>query len=182
MYNSAEVSSSDVAEPCTSEWSHRESVHAAVTSAIAASAIRSWSYCRSRNASRCLIRQALDRPPEPRDPAGQRHPAIGRSMGESTGTAGDRTICPRCDPPNFQSVGRNVPGFLRPSSVLLSPAPMSRIPTRAMKAFKTSLAPSPMVLILRVADHPLVRLVAEIALAAEDLERLVHALARALRS
>ena len=54
-----------------SSRSSRASVQAAVTSAIAASAIRSWTYCRSRIASRCLIRTPLDRPGEPRDAAGQ---------------------------------------------------------------------------------------------------------------
>ena len=64
----------------------------------------------------------------------------------AAGTVGVRTIWPKSGSRvKCQKVGRNVPGRLRPSNVNLSPSAISPIPTKAMNALRTSLAPSPIV-------------------------------------
>ena len=93
---------------------------------------------------------------------------------------GEWTIFPKWPRVKVQNVGRNVPGLLSPSSVAFSPSPMSAHADQRDEGLQDFVGPFADSVDPRVAHHPLIGLVAEIALAAEDLERLVDALPEGL--
>ena len=128
-----------------------------------------------------LDQQALDRPAEPRDPAASGS-AMGRSIGVATGTTGGFARRPRWSRREAPERRQERAGRFRPSRVDLKPSPMSRMPDQRDERLEDLVGPLADGVDPRVAHHPLERLVAEVALAAVDLERLVDALPEQPRS
>ena len=139
---------------------------------MAASAIRSWMYCRSRMASRLAIRSRSTVRPN-RATRRASDSAIGRSMLEATGTTGDLTIARRCSRAKFQKRRQERAGALEAVEGRLESLADAAHADHGDERLEDVVGPFADRVDAGVAHHPFVGLVGEIALAAVDLERLV---------